>query len=59
MLHGNQVLAYGGWHHSLRDTNRHRRETGGERMQMGTRFYGKEELLSGLQASHLPQDQEA
>ncbi|MFZ6779189.1 hypothetical protein ACO0LD_20360 [Undibacterium sp. Ji83W] len=51
-------MAYGGWHHSLRDTNRHRRETDRERIQMGVKFYGKEELLSGLPDSHLPQDQE-
>jgi len=51
-------LVYGGWYHSLRDTNRQRRKIGRKKISMGVKFYGKEELLSGLPNSQTPQDQE-
>ena len=35
---------YCGCVYSLRDTNRHRRSQGRERITLGVKFYGKEEL---------------
>jgi len=36
---------YCGCVYSLRDTNRHRRENGRERIQIGVKFYGKDDVI--------------
>ena len=38
---------YCGCVYSLRDTNRHRRSQGRERIHIGVKFYGREEIISG------------
>jgi len=37
---------YCGCVYSLRDTNRHRRAQGRERIHIGVKFYGKEDLIN-------------
>ncbi|MOA69127.1 hypothetical protein D3C78_1971260 [compost metagenome] len=37
---------YCGCVYSLRDTNRHRRSQGRDRIHIGVKFYGKEDLIN-------------
>ncbi|MCY1528403.1 Epoxyqueuosine reductase QueH [compost metagenome] len=40
---------YCGCVYSLRDTNRHRRSQGRDRIYIGVKFYGKEDLINDEQ----------
>jgi predicted adenine nucleotide alpha hydrolase (AANH) superfamily ATPase len=45
---------YCGCVYSLRDTNRHRRSQGRERIALGVKFYGKEDLVTEIKRQQVP-----